>query len=102
MSSPTHIVCHDMICELPSDITLPSGVSIPAGTTVLMIPKTISDCVLVGNNTLTEELKNISRIGHAHVDDQANIASYCEQLIRYSNRLSLVENELALIKQKSI
>lgn len=100
--SPAALVCHDMICVLDKNITLENGTVLEKGSTVIMLPKTTGSCVLMENEGISLEalLPKLSRVEHVHVGDQTNLADYSNQLLIYSNRLQVAENNNVNLKAR--
>lgn len=92
MATPTRVLCQDTVCEINEDITLADGTVLKKGTTVLLLPQTTSACVLVaGDKSLEEAWDTLSKVGHVHTDDQANLVAYSAELVRYADRLAGIE-----------
>lgn len=91
-SQQTFLLCQDTIAQLESDFVLADGSIIPAGSRVLLLPQTISACVLTPDGeSLQDAWDKISKDGHTHKE----IVDYSEQLTRYATRLAVVEARLA-------
>lgn len=93
----TVLLCQDTICLLEHDLVLADGTQIPAGTRVVLLPQTISACILTPDgDSLADAWPTISRSGHTHDE----IVDYSEQLTRYANRLTVVEAKLTELETK--
>ena len=74
---------------LERPLTLNSGKVLPAGTEVVLLPQTTAHSVLVSaDQTLAEAWDGLSKVGHVHEDDQANLVHYASELTRYADRQS--------------
>lgn len=85
-------LCQYLLTTLERDLTLDDGTTLPAGTEVLLLPQTTAHSVRVpGNQSLAEAWDTLSKAGHAHPEDQRNLADYEAQLLRYAERLTALE-----------
>ena len=92
------LLCQDTMVRLDNDMILSDGKVIPAGTLVLLLPQTVSECVLTPDGeSLAAIWSSISRTGHTHPE----IVAFSEQLIRYSDRLAAVEAALSATKENT-
>ncbi len=56
------------------------------------MPQTTAHSVLVSRDrTLAEAWDGLSKVGHVHEDDQANLVHYAAELVRYADRLAAIE-----------
>ena len=82
--SKVTLLSHSMLGTLEHDLTLASGKTVTAGTTVLILPETLSSCVLTPEgDSLATAWPTISRDGHTH----AEVFEAAAQITRLSERL---------------
>ena len=85
------LLTQSMLCKIKQDLTLADGKRVNAGSTVLVLPETIAQCVLLPEGrTLAEILPDLSRSGHTHTE----VIGMAEQMIRLSTRLAAIEQEI--------
>ena len=85
-------LCQVLMTTLERPLTLNSGKVLPAGTEVVLLPQTTAHSVLVSaDQTLAEAWDGLSKVGHVHEDDQANLVHYASELTRYADRLAAIE-----------
>ena len=85
------VLCQYLFATTDRELVI-GGRTIPAGTEVLLLPQTTAESVRVpGNMSLAEAWDALSRVGHVHNYD-ALIAGYQEQLTRWADRLTSLEN----------
>lgn len=86
-------LCQYLLTTLERDLALDDGTTLPAGTEVLLLPQTTAHSVRVpGRKSLAEAWDTLSKTGHAHPEDQRNLADYANQLLRYADRLAALES----------
>lgn len=84
-------LCQYIFATLGRDLVV-GGKTIKAGTEVQLLPQTTAQSVRVpGDTSLAEAWPSLSRVGHAHADDQKNLADYQAQLVRCADRLTKIE-----------
>lgn len=85
-------LCQVLTTTLERPLTLEGGKVLPAGTEVVLLPQTTAHSVLVAKDrTLAEAWGGLSKVGHVHEDDQANLVQYSAELTRYADRLAAIE-----------
>ncbi len=85
-------LCQVLTTTLERPFTLAGGKTLPAGTEVVLLPQTTAHSVLVSRDrTLAEAWDGLSKVGHVHEDDQANLVHYAAELVRYADRLAAIE-----------
>lgn len=93
MSQPITKLCQYLLTTLERDVSLPDGSVIPAGSDVLLLPQTTAHSVRVpGSQSLAEAWPQLSKTGHAHPVEQAQLADFAAQLVRCADRLTGLES----------
>lgn len=71
----TKVVCQTFMSLLEKDMTLADGTKIPAGTNLLILPQTVSECILTPDgDSLARAWKKLERVGHVHAELEEEIS----------------------------